>query len=177
MYTKEEVYTAYCKYLESVDIPVEEYVKALYNLSTFKTHLHDIYSQNLRFEYTWQNTADTFSFLTSSQGYGYWRSHFTNTDNRTPIKEVLEPFFPTPLTNEEMLAIFLKEHRLYSSYKRQVDTTFTRSMDIADILNYSLDWRLTTEGHDKWQTLHHKFQKLCEDLQITGTIDLSKLPR
>lgn len=93
---------------------------------------------------------------------------------RTNAINITEKFFGKPLTNEEVLTIFLKEHRKFASFKRQlIPEPYICRVDYC--IDIGLHWTQTEEGYAYWEGMEDKFRKLCKDLRITGQIDLTKL--
>lgn len=77
------------------------------------------------------------------------------------------------LSNEEIFAQFLKQHRKFSAFKRYVDTYFSAPVRFA--LFETIIWRDTTEGEAYWSNLDNQWVKLVNHFNLQGTIERSKL--
>lgn len=79
------------------------------------------------------------------------------------------------MTNEKVLELFLKKHRLYSSFRRQqyfhMEGT-KYSVRLAITRNFV--WKRTTEGFYKWSDIEAKWHRLCRDLNLIGEINLEE---
>lgn len=87
------------------------------------------------------------------------------------------------LTNEQVLALFLKQHRKYAAFKRYLNnhnlhTNALRIYPNTNIpkvqlgLRTAFIWLLTKEDHQFWEDLHKEWVKLCEDFNLEGSITL-----
>ncbi len=78
------------------------------------------------------------------------------------------------MTNAEILILFLKKHRKYTTFKRYVNNDDTASVyyRVDKALARSFIWTSegVTEGSEYWLTLHRKWEKLCEEFNLEGTI-------
>lgn len=85
------------------------------------------------------------------------------------------------MTNEQVLATFLKEHRKYSAFKKytQIPNLYTtlRCVEARNVLIMTFNWSSTKEGYDYWRKCDTKWTNLVDKFNIQGKINLDKLPR
>lgn len=82
------------------------------------------------------------------------------------------------ITNEYVLAMFLKKHRKLTTFKRYADKTrmgYSSTPKIKKVITNNFTWAFTNEGHAYWENLHMEWETLCNDLRLEGVIDLKKL--
>ena len=82
------------------------------------------------------------------------------------------------MTNEEIVVTFLKHHKKFAAFKRYMALHTTRYIEICDIKDTFKDrnfWHYTKESLRYWSTLDVKFIAMVEDLNLHGTVSLSKL--
>lgn len=83
------------------------------------------------------------------------------------------------MTNEEIFITFLKTHRKFASAKRQFsppeEEEIQEPYQIKEAVNFSMIWEGSEEGFRYWVDMQIKWHNMCEDLNITGTISLSKV--
>lgn len=85
-----------------------------------------------------------------------------------------------PLSNEEILTIFLKQHRKYAAFKRNVKYNTSRIFneekpEVEGVLISTFDWLSTKEGASEWEKLDTKWQTMCKDIGIKGLININLL--
>lgn len=77
------------------------------------------------------------------------------------------------MTNEKVLEMFLKKHRLYSSFKRQKKITRAKpNARVKAAIDNNFIWSYTVEGQDKWGKVNAAWKKLCFDLDLKGNINI-----
>jgi len=80
------------------------------------------------------------------------------------------PSVEPTLSNEQIFIMFLKKHRMYSAYKRNLATLAfpTRSSaDVVDFLSGAFSWTQSPEGITKWAHLGNAWSTLVVDLNLT----------
>lgn len=87
----------------------------------------------------------------------------------TKIK--ITPIFEEPLTNEQILTIFLKKHRKYSAFMRNLNCI--GKFPIRTAIDKALFWDITEEGWCYWDDLEDKWVALCDKFNLKGDIDFS----
>lgn len=137
-----------------------------------------------------------FPWRNTSEGGTYWKKmhaqwlHYC-THNNVPygtinyssickaIKKQLRP-----LTNEEIFVVFLKEHRLFSSWKRSFSNpsirgfysrvAASRPSSINSAVNDSFVWS-KAEKREVWQKVHRKWHLLVKTYNLEGTLEYEKV--
>lgn len=82
------------------------------------------------------------------------------------------------VTNEYVLAMFLKKHRKLTTFKRDAYKTrrgYSSTPKIKRVITNNFTWAFTNEGHAYWENLQREWYTLCDDLRLEGVIDLKKL--
>lgn len=82
------------------------------------------------------------------------------------------------MTNKQILIIFLKKHRKYSSFKRQVvKDDISKNASTRAILLKGFYIEDSEEGPEKWQDLNTKWNKLVNDFNLNPqeVIDLTTI--
>lgn len=79
------------------------------------------------------------------------------------------------MTNIEILRVFLKSHRKYSSFKRQQYLDELKIVAVREAINYNFYWNETEEDLPYWDSLNDKWWSLCDDFNLTETIDLRNI--
>lgn len=78
------------------------------------------------------------------------------------------------MTNEEVFIIFLKEHRKFSSFKRQfrfnLEEAPTTDWSVQEAI-HGITWGTSTEGVDYWVILDVKWRKVCQQFNLTGSVN------
>jgi len=91
-------------------------------------------------------------------------------------------FVPTtekPLSNKRIFEMFLKKHRAYSAFKREVamqcsENTYeiiVQSKRVHQTINLSLSWASTSGRTPHWQPLHQKWMAMARDLNLNNRQD------
>lgn len=88
------------------------------------------------------------------------------------------------MTNEEVLKVFLKEHKQLTIFKKHRSkakiarperlTTVPIRLAIMNAFHWRLSYLEHTPRH-RWDTLSTKWVKLCKEFKLTGTLDYTKL--
>lgn len=93
-----------------------------------------------------------------------------------PTTDITDEFFSESLTNEEVLAIFLKQYRKYSFFKRHVDFNDKTTIPVNTVIS---NWfvQANTNLTSDWLDLNRKFKDLCKKFKLKGTIQYNKLPK
>lgn len=165
-------------------------VRTTYQIDVNRENLKEVLSYLHNHGFTWASGKNLLQPNESAMNrvlhHGYFlyavyptrRLHAPKYDRNYPK---LVPNILTPLTNEEILAIFLKEHRKYASFKRQYDSFYTyedsSAVKVQTAIDQNFSWERTEEGHAFWDTLNSKWRLLVNKLKLTGTIDLDNLPK
>lgn len=80
------------------------------------------------------------------------------------------------MTNEQIFASFLKKHRKYTSFKKQViHDTVSSDAELSNCICSGFSLSNSKEGADFWLMLDVKWEKLVEDFGLQGGIDLTKI--
>lgn len=79
-----------------------------------------------------------------------------------------------PLTNEQILKIFLENNNVYGSFKTQYDS-LSKAIPVKSILDYGLSWADTIEGRNFWRKKHAEWKDLCEKFKLKGNIKFNNL--
>lgn len=80
------------------------------------------------------------------------------------------------MTAEEVLATFLKQHRKYSAFKRNLDLEDRTVVDFTICIDMAFTWAYTPEGAVYWSDMQVKWFDMCEHFELDyETIDLSKI--
>lgn len=80
------------------------------------------------------------------------------------------------MTNIEILRLFLKKHRKYASYKRQLQhDAVSRRGGITSAITRAFIASESKEGVVFWNQMSMKWIKLCKDFNIEGELDLTEI--
>lgn len=83
------------------------------------------------------------------------------------------------MTNEQIFRMFLKKHRKYASFKRQLDTEYISPTTARQVAKYAVDnsfiWDESEEGFEYWSEMDSKWTTMCRDLNIRGPINLNEV--
>lgn len=174
--TNNEKIQAFYIFLESKGSSKQELHDELLNYSTPIELFHNKLVSSLEWNDLWCSRRSFFYFPSSLKGSNYWRDIFRSVPGTTLVENVLQPYLQKRrLTNEEILAMFLKKHRLYSKYKKNCNKHYPEVVTIP--INkpfFLLPFNLYEE---KFNFLFPKWQKVVERFNLTGSITFSKLPK
>lgn len=85
-------------------------------------------------------------------------------------------FIGDKMTNEQILAVFLKQHRKYASFTRQVvDDNISKTANVKSCLVTGFIVRESQEGRDFWCNLNNKWDEMVEFFELEGRIDLTNI--
>lgn len=80
------------------------------------------------------------------------------------------------MTNEQVLATFLKKHRKYASFKRQtIDDNMSRTAPVRNCTAYGFSLIESEEGRVFWLDLLKEWKGLVTHFKLEGEIDLTKI--
>lgn len=89
------------------------------------------------------------------------------------------------MKNEEILSIFLKNHRKLTAFKANVKNlaspcnyggnTDRRNLDCKEAIYDAFIWDLSDDGWNYWRGLSDKWRRLCKDFELKGKIDITRL--
>lgn len=98
--------------------------------------------------------------------------------NNDPTEVIeLVPQFDPPMTNEQVLATFLKEHRKFTAFKRYWFRPFNQRINIVNAIIRLQDWQTTKEGRAYWTQLSSKWVRVCEHFNLQGTFTFEELSK
>lgn len=158
-------FAAICNYLETKGVAIQ-----YQHLSNFKP------------DNVYYMTADFFLFI-KSPGYSYRQDDgiYYAEGVVEAVKTANNPtdiFYQHVLTNEEVFNLFLRKHRKLTSFRKQFNksrTLNTKAVKVERAILDSFFWFNTTEGEDFWVKLSHKWEKVCTQFKLSGTITLTKV--
>lgn len=80
------------------------------------------------------------------------------------------------MNNEQIFKMFLKKHRKYDSFVKQKDLLEGHKIvGIKLAITWNFDKQDTKEGSIFWHRMSCKWVTMCNDLNLEGTIDLTKV--
>lgn len=93
-------------------------------------------------------------------------------------REVSIKPYVEPLANEEILTLFLKQHRKYAAFKRNVkyntsDMFNDKEPDVGRAISSTFCWESAKEGINKWRVISYKWRNMCKDLNIEGKVNIN----
>lgn len=125
-----------------------------------------------------RNNAVIESVSTNTYGRSYYRIRGIPTV--VFVEESIHPAEEPKLTNEAILTMFLKKHRKYTAFIRNVKHhahhPFDRvEMAVMNAISAPFEWINTKEGNNSWGIVNVKWREMCQELNIEGQIDVRKL--
>ncbi len=90
-----------------------------------------------------------------------------------------------PLTNEEILKVFLKEHEVLTIFKLNLQRPnkprnyvgTEGSTKVNRALLDAFQWHSSVKGIGHWRNLNNKWEKLCIDFNLKGRVCMKKFLR
>ncbi len=83
-----------------------------------------------------------------------------------------------PITNEQIYKMFLKDNRMYSSFKRQLFNELPANREIVNVNEAVMDstnWTKSREKSGRWIRLYHGWNALCKEFNLEGNINLTEV--
>lgn len=167
---KNIIYQAFVGYLNFKNYNKEDFEAELVNNTVatedFISNLEQWYTYNNSFDSIIGDTHKMFSFCHAIKGESYWNNLW---NRNTTVQKTLFSFLPKPLTNEDILTLFLKKHRAFSAYKRGLATReSTTAYEVTTAFMHAFSWSDVKEEY--FSTLHRSWETLCRELKLTGKI-------
>lgn len=125
-----------------------------------------------------RDNAVVVSVHTNTYGRSYYR--IKNLPSVVFIEESIHPAEDPKLTNEAIFTMFLKKHRKYAAFKRNLkhstsDFFCETEVSVLRAMSGTFSWEISKEGNAMWRQLNRQWRAMCEDLNINGNIDVTKL--
>lgn len=137
-------------------------------------------SEAIEDAFDWESTEDvTFSEwdeINDNWLLLYMGLDLSGTIDMTEVVRLIERD-GAPIANEKVFVMFLKKHRKYAMFKRNYTKRIRRAhvVEAREALVFAFTWNGGEGGYTHWMRLSDKWEKMCKDLNIQGTIDLVKV--
>lgn len=82
------------------------------------------------------------------------------------------------MTNEEIFKLFLKKHKALMKFRKARKGHYTPSVSekyVLYALNLAFIWAEHKSPKLPWVELNEKWEAMCKDLNLTGTVNIDKI--
>jgi hypothetical protein len=138
-------------------------------VSTLNTDELELLTRHMSQTHTYHSLYVRFTPYYNIRNIDTSGSHPDEHFNESPLT-LFTPITEPTLSNEQIFIMFLKKHRMYSAYKRNLATLAfppRSSADVVDFLSGAFSWTQSPEGITKWAHLGNAWSTLVVDLNLT----------